>query len=283
MKADVKEFWDNTFEVLDNIPVSEKMVTTKSDYHLRRMEVTLRSWRNIRFQSLLVIPRVIPRPIEKAIIYVGGSFQGYKPRPQFWFEDAVTLMVDPRGQGHSQMDISTPDHFIHDIRKKESYRYRGVYCDFRRAIDWLTSLGYKRIAFAGTCFGGGVAVAMAALDSRIKCVVADTPWPCAIKWAIEHKIEGYEQLWGLLDKQPHLREEIYETIKYFDPLELAPACKVPTLIGMNKIDPVVHEFTMKSLYEQLGGTRCLIEYDKTQHGCSPEFTILMRDWIRLWL
>jgi len=283
MKTELKEFWQQTFQALDKIPMDPKTVSNKNDYYLTLKEVVLRSWENIRFQSMLVIPKVMPKPLDKAIIYVGGSYQGYKPRPQFWFEDAATFLVDPRGQGHSLMDINTPDHFIHGIRRKETYRYRGVYCDFRRAIDYLESQGYKRICFAGTCFGGGVAVAMAALDKRISCAAADTPWPCNIIWAVEHKIKGYAQIWELLERNPNLKDEVYESLQYFDPIYLADECKVPTLLAINRTDPTIHQFTAKSLYEQLGGTRCLVEFEGIQHGCSAPVTAIIRDWIRLWL
>lgn len=284
MKAEVKQFWEETFKALDQINPAPKEVGKRSDYYIILKEIVLRSWKNIRFQGMLVIPRSVLH-IDKAIIFVGGSgvHNGYKPRPQFWFEDAATFMVDPRGQGHSRMDIEHLDHFTHGIRKKETYRYRGVYCDIRRAVDYLTGIGYERIGMGGVCFGGGIAVAMAALDKRINAVIADTPWPCNIKWAVEHKIPGYDMLWKYLEKFPNLREEIYQTLEYYDPVLLADEVTAPTLIGMNTVDPRVHSFTMRSLFNAIKGTKGLIEYGKEQHGCSPDFNLHQTNWFKVWL
>ena len=279
-----KEFWGKTVKALNNIPMDVKITSKISDYYLTREEVVLRSWENIRFQSLIVTPRTIGKPITKAIIYTGGSYQGYKARPQFWMEDALLVMVDPRGQGHSKMDIDSPNHMVQGLPTKEKYRYRGVYCDYRRMIDYLVKeRGITKIGMAGTCFGGGMAVGMAALDHRVKCIVADTPWPCGMDDGATQGLKGSKQLTQYLNKNPNERETVKETLRYFDPTELAHMVKAPTLIGYCSGDKVAGFGLMMDMYCNLPNDKSEVLYSREQHGCPPTFALLMRDWFRLWL
>jgi cephalosporin-C deacetylase-like acetyl esterase len=294
MDSDVKEFWDKTFQDLEKTPlVAPQVVESRPSYETNMFTVNIRSLDNIRFQGMLVVPKsdtLIPHNDlvtrdRKVIIYIGGSGlnNAFKPRYQFWFSSWATFLMDPRGQGHSRMDTSVPDHLTRNIQNKDLFHYRGVYCDVKRAVDWLWNIGYRRIGMAGTCFGGGIAVPLAVLETRIVSIAADAPWPCDIQWACEHGAPNYWMLIEYLQKFPHLKERVWETLRYYDPIYFAPDVKCPVLLGFCNDDPKNYTHTMMSLWEKLDTTKSLLLYNMHQHGCSASFCKFQQHWFEMTL
>ena len=98
----------------------------------------------------------------------------------------IILHVCPRSQGEGAQlwKIDGPDFLTWHIASPEGYFYQGAYVDVIRGIDYLCSrpdVDANRIGAMGTSQGGGIALAVGALDPRVKAVVARVPFLCGMR------------------------------------------------------------------------------------------------------
>jgi len=90
-----------------------------------------------------------------------------------------------------------------------------------RGVDYLMArpdIDSQRVAISGTSQGGGIALAVAALDPRLKAVVAHVPFLCDMRQAARTQGSLVKKL---LDEAQMNDESHLRTLDYFDPLQLA--------------------------------------------------------------
>ncbi len=96
-----------------------------------------------------------------------------------------------------------------------------------RGVDYLMArpdIDNQRVAIAGTSQGGGIALAIAALDPRLKAVVAHVPFLCDMRQAARTQGSLVKKL---LDQAEMNDESHLRTLDYFDPLQLASSIHAP--------------------------------------------------------
>jgi cephalosporin-C deacetylase len=161
--------------------------------------------------------------------------------------------------------------------------YQGAFADVIRGIDFVVSrpdLDARRIALVGTSQGGGIALALGALDARVRTVVAHVPFLCDFRHAAQ--IPGC-LVKQLLDQSGHNDEAAWRTLDYFDPLQLAPNLKVPVLMSAAGRDPTCPAATIHAVYDRLSGTKSLIDYPELPHTTCLAFYNLTWPWLDLYL
>ena len=100
-----------------------------------------------------------------------------------------------------------------------------------RGVDYLMArpdIDNQRVAIAGTSQGGGIALAIAALDPRLKAVVAHVPFLCDMRQAARTQGSLVKKL---LDQAEMNDESHLRTLDYFDPLQLASSIHAPALVS----------------------------------------------------
>src|SRR5690606_7952703 len=97
------------------------------------------------------------------------------------------LQVFPRGQGVSEKYYKLEgDKLTGKLDQPEGAYYQGAYADVMRMIDYIVTrpdIDSSRIAMVATSQGGGISLAVTALDKRIKAVVAHVPFLCNMRLA----------------------------------------------------------------------------------------------------
>jgi cephalosporin-C deacetylase len=121
----------------------------------------------------LTIPNDRPKKIP-----VKYRLPGYvvKMEPSLDDDDFAVFNLNVRGNGNSADAINTHGEYnLYNIENRDQYVYRAVYMDCVRGLDFLCSqngldLDTTRIMVDGASQGGGLAIALAALDKRVKLV-----------------------------------------------------------------------------------------------------------------
>ena len=199
-ESQITEFWRATRRQLAAEPMEAVVEPLKDPLPYKKFRVTLRGLDGVRFRAYLAVPvrGESPAPPLPAIITApgyGGSQQGVMlDECQRGY---VILQVFPRSQGISEdlWKIDGAEKLTSGISYPKGYYYQGAYADMIRGIDFLVSrpeVDPERIAIMGTSQGGGIALAVAALDSRIRAVAAHLPFcaACArrrqspVRWSI---------------------------------------------------------------------------------------------------
>jgi cephalosporin-C deacetylase len=193
----------------------------------------------------------------------------------------AVLQVFPRGQGESaELWKLDGDKLTSRLDRPEGAYYQGAYADVMRAIDFASSrddFDRERIALVGTSQGGGIALAVAALDSRVKAVVAHVPFLCDMRLAARTPGSLVKER---LDKAGRNDDAALRTLSYFDPLELAPRVRVPVLMSAGGKDALCPAATIRSVFERLATEqKDLKSYPDLTHTSCLDFYNATWPWL----
>lgn len=283
---DIATFWKSTRERLSNEPMEARADPVTAAVPYQQFKVTLRSLDGVHFKSLLALPvqgeaPAKPWPVIVTTPGFGGSQQGVMLSE--CQRGYAILQVFPRGLGESAELWKWDDsnQLIWGIDKPDGAYYRGAYADVVRAIDFAVSrkdLDPDRIALVGTSQGGGISLAVAAIDPRVKAVVAHLPFLCNFPLAAQAPGSLVKRL---LDDAGRNNEASLRTLKYFDPYELAPQLRVNVLMSAGGKDTVCPANTIESVYQRLAGPKSLKFYPELSHTSCVEFYNLSWSWLDL--
>jgi cephalosporin-C deacetylase len=280
----IHRFWQQTLAKSAQVPLEAEVEKVKDYLPYEKYRVTYRSTDGVSIRGNLA------RPVEAAnagtrlpaIITVpgyGGWQQG------IMLDDCmrgyIVLMVYPRSQGESAdlWKIDGPDKLTWHIAHPEGYYYQGAYVDIIRAVDYLVSrpdVDSTRIGAMGTSQGGGLVLALAALDPRVKAVTAHLPFMCNFRLTatIENSLVR-----KLLQQYGDMNESSFNTLDYFDPYILADQIKAPALVSTGGKDQTCPAAGIRSAFDRLGGIKALAYYPDLSHTSCGDFYKMSWEWM----
>ena len=151
------------------------------------------------------------------------------PVPKAWANKGyAAFSVAPRGKLRSnrQFNPGYPGLLTYSMVDRNTYSYRGFYMDACRGVEFLLSrdeVDGDRIGVTGHSQGGGLTVSTAALRPEIKAAAAGAPYLCGYMDAIElTDAYPYQEIADYLRMYPDSREQVENTLAYFDGINLAP-------------------------------------------------------------
>jgi cephalosporin-C deacetylase len=280
----IPAFWRSTLSRLAAEPIESTIKDTREPLPYKAYRIEYRSLNGIRERAFLAMPiraAQDPRPLP-AIVTVpgyGGSQQGIMLGE--CQRGYAILQVFPRSQGPSSelWKIDGPDKLTWNLAKPEGASYQGAFSDVIRGVDYLLTrndIDKKRIAIAGTSQGGGIALAVASLDARIRAVVAHVPFLCDMRQAA--RTEG-SLIKELLDTAQMNNEQYLSSLEYFDPLNLVPSMKAPALISSGGRDRVCPASTIRAVFNAVPGVKALFHDPDLPHTSSQRFYKMTWDWL----
>lgn len=233
---DFAEFWGRTLaEARDHDlnPLLEPL-----EYPIRSVRVHRLSYDGFaghRIRGYYLQPETIDeRPAPAVIVYHGYSGNaGHVHLHLPWVAlGCAVVAIDTRGQGGETGDRygygsgSAVGWMTQGILEPDDYYYRRVYADCVRAIDFACSrdeLDTSRLAVLGGSQGGGLSLAAASLDSRVKICLPDVPFLCHFQRAVQITTAGpYLELQTFFARHPDLVEPAMRTLAYHDVMNLTP-------------------------------------------------------------
>lgn len=279
----IDKFWNQTKEQLAIIPMQTKIVPVNEALPYRKFKITLQSLDGVFFCALLSLPvqgevqQSKPWPVIITAPGYSGSQQGVTLSE--CQRGYAILQVFPRGQGESAdlFKIDRDKLAGHLNNPQEAY-YRGAYADMIRMIDYVMTrkdMDSNRIALVGTSQGGGISLAVAAIDKRIKAVVAHVPFLCNFRMASKTT----SLVKKLLDKSGNNNEASLSTLDYFDPYQLASNLRMPVLVSEGGKDTTCPMSTIQSVYDRLPGNKSLKLYPELKHTSCVDFYNVSWVWL----
>jgi cephalosporin-C deacetylase len=216
-----------------------------------------------RINGWWIVPTELDPALPTIVQYHGYSnSKGLPASYLHWaLQGCRVFAVDVRGQ-----DGETPDNapypsgsslgcMTRGIADPATYYYRYVYLDCLRAVSFVRAqTGVGPIALMGASQGGGLTLAVAALDGSVDIVaaMADVPYLCNFGRAIEMFSDGpYQELVEHWQRHPGDYERDLHTLSYFDGMNLAPQITCPVLMSVALLDTICPPSTGYAVYHHL--------------------------------
>lgn len=187
----------------------------------------------------------------------------YGARPGY-----ASISFNFHGESAFHQEEYTParGYFADGALDRQTWVFRRMYQDsviITRLFESLNEVDSSRIVSMGMSQGGGMSIWLGAWCKLIKAVVADEPFLGAMPFVLTAKAFRYplKELADLAFTNSDSEQRVRATLSYFDTLNQAAFCEVPTRVTLGLKDPAVKPDQVRAIYEALPGKRELEELD----------------------
>ena len=93
----------------------------------------------------------------------------------------------------------------------------------------------------------------------------------------------YHELRDSVAEHPEQRQEILDTLAYFDTLNLTERIDCPTLVNIGMKDDICPYRTIMPVFERIAGPKAIHVYPDLDHNPCTDFTAHAMSWLRRYL
>ena len=281
--ADFAAFWEATLAEARAIGGAVSIEPAETTLKLVEVfDVSFPGFGGHPVKGWLVLPRERAEKLPLVVQYLGyGGGRGFAHELLHWAASGYAYFrMDTRGQGSSWSMGATsdpvgttpsiPGMMTKGLLERNDYYYRRLFTDGVRAIDMLLDQGFvdeSRIAVCGTSQGGGIALAVAGIDARVKAVMPDVPFLCDFPRAV--RVAGrdpYLEIVRFLAQHRDKAEQVFETLRYFDGVNFARQSKAAALFSVALMDEICPPSTVYGAFKAFAGAdKSIVEYEFNNH------------------
>lgn len=179
-----------------------------------------------------------------------------------WGSGGIT--PDPHGSGPASTGVMT-----RGIESPEDHYYRRVFTDAVRAVDAVRTLpgvDPTRVAVAGGSQGGGIALAAAGLSDGLIAALPDVPFLCHFERSVGMTDrDPYQEVVRYLSVYRGAEDRVFETLSYFDGVNMAARATAPALFSVGLLDPICPPSTVFAAFNRYGGEKEIEVYAHNEH------------------
>lgn len=253
-REDFRAFWEETFAELDAIPMEPELK------RIPEWSNRERTCFELRFKSLdgATAGGIVSIPNAPGKFPVVVQYMGYGAEPFYFHPSAnperIDFLVSVRDQGIFK-EGQPGDWIDRGLASRETFYYRGAFCDVRRALDWVFSLEQtdpEQVVACGESQGGAFTVVASAWENRLKAVTIAVPflgdypdYGKIVPWPMH-------EVYQTADKQGLDRPALMQMLTYFDMKNWAPYVTCPVYMAFGLQDPTCPPHTNFSIYNNLG-------------------------------
>ncbi|MFV0390430.1 MAG: acetylxylan esterase [Paludibacteraceae bacterium] len=277
---DFVQFWEDAKTQATKVPMDIKMtlVPEKCTEKVDVYHVNVQSYEyGTRLYGMLCVPRKEGK--YPAILRLPGA--GIRPyygsvadaeKGYVIFEIGIHgIPVNLTGVIYSNLyQGALKDYHTFNLENKDKYYYKRVYLGCVRAIDFIYSLpqfdGENLITLGGSQ-GGALSIVTAALDSRVKGLVAFYPALCDLTGYLYNRAGGWPHMFR---NSVNNTSEKIETAMYYDVVNFARQLKVPGFYSCGYNDMVCPPTTTFSAFNSIHASKEFCIMENTAHFAYPE-------------
>ncbi len=287
---DFDEFWDEGLTEMKAIDPQVKMV--RSDFQTPYAECFDMYFTGVggaRIHAKVLRPTSASEPHPALVI-----FHGYHGNAGDWMDKLgyaamgyTVAALDCRGQGGSSEDVggvvgnTMRGHIIRGLDgPPEKMLFRRIFLDtaqLARIVMAMPDVDTARVGAMGQSQGGGLTLACAALEPRIKLAAPMYPFLCDYKrtWEIDLAKDAYAELQEYFRKFDPLHEredDVFVKLGYIDVQYLCPRIRGEVMLGMGLMDTICPPSTQFAAYNKIDAKKSLVIYPDFGHESPPGHT-----------
>lgn len=245
-------------------------------------DVTFPGFGGHPIKGWLTLPRQRAGKLPLVVQFIGyGGGRGFPHEQLHWAASGFAhFRMDTRGQGSGWSTGATPDPvgstsqipgvMTKGILDKNDYYYRRLFINGVRAIDALVdheAIDPERIAVCGGSQGGGIALAVAGIDNRVKAVMPDVPFLCDFPRAVRTAgRDPYLEIVRFLAQHRQQAATVFETLRYFDGVNFARQSQAAALFSVALMDDICPPSTVYGAFKAFAGSdKTITEYEFNNH------------------
>lgn len=237
-RTDFDQFWEDTIREANKVPLNGE--AKHYDYPsslVKVYEIEYNGFDTTRIHGWYIVPEFLKKDKYPCLINYHG-FSGDRGMPADFMNWCMmgmsVISVDCREQsgktGNSAVYTSgmVGNVTCKGILDKNEYYYRAVIMDCIKAIDFANScpeVDDSKIVIHGISQGGALGMAVCSLDSRPWLAMVDVPSCSNLELRVEGAYGSFSSVTEYLKKYPYQLEKAYETLSYFDTMNMADKIK----------------------------------------------------------
>lgn len=267
------DFWQRTLDELGQRPADVRRTPEPAGLSTVDVDdVRFAGWGGDEVAAWLLRPAGATGPLPCVVEFIGYSGGRGLPWERLLWSSAgyAHLVVDTRGQGWAWTTGVTadpghdgapaaPGMLTRGLHDPHEHYYRRLYADAVRAVEVARSLPEvdpDAVVAHGISQGGGVALAVAGLVPGLLGVMADVPFLCAIRRAVDlTDAEPYAEVVRWLASHRDDVEQAFHTLDHVDAVHLASRASAPALVSVALRDEVCPPSTVFAAFNHYGGDR----------------------------
>ena len=241
-----------------------------------------------RVHAKLLRPKSSPSPHPAVLM-----FHGYSMNSGDWFsklgyvaQGYTVAALDCRGQGGLSQDVggvqgnTLQGHIIRGLDgPPEKMLFRQIFLDtaqLARIVMAMPDVDENRVGAMGGSQGGGLTLACAALEPRIKRAAPLYPFLCDYQriWEIDLATDAYAELQQYFRRFDPLHERqaaVFEQLGYIDAQHLSHRIQAEVMLGTCLMDTICPPSTQFAAYNKIKSTKSLKIYPDFGHETPPGY------------
>lgn len=291
MPADFEVFWNEGKAELAKIPLDPKMIhmAEKSTETVDVYHVNFQNIRNSRVYGVLTVPKGNGK-FPAILLVPGAGIRPYAGDMGKAAKGAITLQIGIHGipidmplEVYNNLSSGALSGYsTFNISDKDLFYYKRVYLGCVRAVDFLVSLPQydgENLGIQGGSQGGALSITTAALDSRIKYLVAFYPALSDMTGYLNGRAGGWPHVFAGNSLEYHNNPKAIETLGYYDVVNFARILKTPGFYSWGFNDDTCPPTSFYSAYNEVKAPKEVFVVPETGHWTYPEQGKKADDWL----
>lgn len=273
--ADFDDFWRETLGADGEVTYSAEPFDNRQAL-VDTWDITFAGAGGTPVKAWLHVPAGATGPLPAVIRYIGYSgSRGMPTNNNFATAGYAEFVLDTRGQGWSGNNLfggtadaspdagtfGPPGPMTSGITDPQTYYYRRLITDAVRLMQLAAGhplVDARRIFTLGVSQGGYLTIAAAGLAPSVGIDLAgalpDVAFMCAIPRAVDIAVRGpFPDVAKLLMAAPHVTDDVWRTMTYFDGVSFAKRATAPALFSVALADDICPASTVFAAFNQYAG------------------------------
>lgn len=284
---DFDEYWDSALEEMHSIEPNLELVPHDiKSFNAECFDLYYTGVGNARIHAKYLRPKNSDKPHPAVVI-----LHGYSGNSGDWFghlawvtQGYSVAAIDVRGQGGYSEDVggtkgnTLNGHIIRGLSDDpKKLLFRQVYLDCAQLagiVMGMPEVDASRVGVTGGSQGGGLTLACAALEPRLKLAAPVFPFLCDYLrvWEMDLAVGAYEELrqyLRLFDPLHKNTDEMFRRLGYIDNQFLAPRIKSEVLMLTGLMDTICPPSTQFAAYNKITSKKDVVIYPDFGHEGLP--------------